>query len=121
VCVREADGSFRHCGREDDFFKVAGMWVAPGDVEAALLAHPAVAEAGVVGAVAEAGLVKAFAFVVAKNGATAPHLVDELTRFVAEKLPAHQRPRRIEVVDALPRTATGKLQRYVLKQRVGSP
>jgi benzoate-CoA ligase family protein len=121
VCVRDADGFFRHCGREDDFFKVAGMWVAPGDVEAALLAHPAVAEAGVVGAVAEAGLVKAFAFVVAKNGATAPHLVDELTRFVAEKLPAHQRPRRIEVVDALPRTATGKLQRYVLKQRVGSP
>jgi benzoate-CoA ligase family protein len=117
VCVRDADGFFTHLGREDDLFKVAGMWVAPADVEAALLTHPAVADAGVVGVADGGGLVKPFAFVVAKAGAT-PALEEELTRLVGETLPAHQRPRRIEVVDALPRTATGKLQRFVLKERI---
>jgi 4-hydroxybenzoate-CoA ligase/benzoate-CoA ligase len=115
IMTRDADGSFRHVGREDDLFKVAGMWVTPAEVEAVLLTHPAVAEAAVVGAREAGGLVKAFAFVVADNGTGAERLVAELTALTGERLAAHQRPRRITVVDTLPRTATGKLQRFALR------
>jgi acyl-coenzyme A synthetase/AMP-(fatty) acid ligase len=118
VLTRDADGTYCHQGREDDYFKVAGLWVVPADVERALLAHPDVAEVGVVGAEDAGGLVKPFAFVVAKK-ATARHgLVSELTALAAERLATHQRPRHIAVVDELPRTATGKLQRFVLRQQV---
>jgi benzoate-CoA ligase family protein len=118
VLTRDADGYFHHAGREDDFFKVAGMWVTPGDVESVLLSHPGVADAGVVGAEDASGLVKPFAFVVPENGSPAERLVDELTALASDRLAAHQRPRRIALVDALPRTATGKLQRFALKARV---
>jgi benzoate-CoA ligase family protein len=120
VLTREPDGYYRHLGREDDFFKVAGMWVTPGDVETVLLSHPAVSEAAVIGAEDAGGLVKAFAFVVARNGTAPDRLIDELTTVAGERLAAHQRPRRIHVVDALPRTPTGKLQRHVLKAKVES-
>ena len=119
VLTRDTDGFYQHLGREDDLFKVAGMWVTPGDVESVLLTHPGVAEAAVVGARDAGGLVKAFAFVVARNGAPAERLVGELEGLAA-RLPTHQRPRRIAVVDALPRTATGKLQRFVLRARIES-
>jgi benzoate-CoA ligase family protein len=115
VCLRDADGFFHHRGREDDRFKVAGLWVAPGDVEAVLLAHPDVIDAGVVGMPDGRGLVKAVAFVVPKTTVAPGALVEALTRLTAEKLAAHQRPRRLEVVAELPRTATGKLQRFVLR------
>jgi benzoate-CoA ligase family protein len=120
VMTRDEEGCFRHVGREDDFFKVAGMWVTPGDVESALLSHPAVVDAAVVGAEDTGGLLKPFAFVVAGNGANPERLVAELTALTSERLAAHQRPRHIAVVDALPRTATGKLQRFALKARVES-
>ena len=120
VLTRDADGFFHHLGREDDFFKVAGMWVTPSEVEAVLLSHPAVAEAAVVGARDAGGLVKAFAFVVARNGTPGAELLGQLTALAAERLPSHQRPRQIAVVEALPRTATGKLQRFALKARVES-
>src|SRR5438876_561952 len=67
VYTRDADGFYTHCGREDDFFKVAGQWVVPADVEAALMQHPAVLEAGVVGAEEASGLVKPFVFVVPRD------------------------------------------------------
>jgi benzoate-CoA ligase family protein len=117
VVVRDADGFYYHRGRADDVFKVAGQWVVPSDVEHVLLAHPAVAEAVVVGAADAGGLVKAFAFVVAKNGARGERLADELAALTAERLPPHQRPRRIALVDELPRTATGKVQRFRLRER----
>jgi acyl-coenzyme A synthetase/AMP-(fatty) acid ligase len=85
-------------------------------VEAALLAHPAVADAGVVGAEAEGGLLKPVAFVVARGGGEPETLAEELAGHVAARLPSHQRPRRIRVVEELPRTVTGKLQRYVLRE-----
>jgi len=94
------------------------MWVAPADVERALCAHPAVADAGVVGAADEHGLVKPFAFVVAKEPATAADLASDLGRIAEAELPVHQRPRRIFVVPELPRTATGKLQRFRLRELV---
>jgi benzoate-CoA ligase family protein len=119
VFVRDGDGFYHHRGREDDLFKVAGMWVSPGDVEGALLGHPDVADAGVVGAPAPGGLVKTFAFVVARAGAGAT-LVDELRELAERKLAPYQRPREIVVVDELPRTATGKLQRFVLRGRLGA-
>ncbi|PYM78482.1 MAG: hypothetical protein DME13_29050 [Candidatus Rokuibacteriota bacterium] len=115
--TRDADGFFHHHGRADDVFKVAGQWVAPADVERVLLAHPAVAEAAVVGAAESGGLIKPFAFVVARNGARGERLADELAVLAADRLPPHQRPRRIVLVDELPRTATGKLQRFVLRAR----
>ena len=120
VLTRDADGFYHHLGREDDLFKVAGMWVTPSEVEAVLLSHPAVAEAAVVGARDAGGLVKPFAFVVASNGTATDRLIGELTALTAERLSSHQRPRHIAVVDTLPRTATGKLQRFVLKERVES-
>ena len=118
VMTRDADGFYYHAGREDDFFKVAGQWVTPADVEAVLRGHPGVADAGVVGAEDAGGLVKPFAFVVATD-ATADDLVAELTVLVNDKLPPHERPRRIRVVDELPRTATGKLQRFRLRELAG--
>ena len=119
VYVRDGDGFYYHRGRADDLFKVAGMWVSPADVEAALLGHPDVADAGVVGAPAAGGLVKAFAFVVARAGAGAA-IVDELRVLTERKLAPHQRPREIVLVDELPRTTTGKLQRFVLRERLGA-
>jgi benzoate-CoA ligase family protein len=116
VFTRDADGFYYHAGRENDMFKVAGMWVAPTDIEAVLLSHPGVRDAGVVGAEDTSGLVKPFAFVT--TGSVRDGIVDDLMALVAEKLPAYQRPRRIVVVDDLPRTASGKLQRFLLKERV---
>lgn len=118
VLTRDGDGVYYHLGREDELFKVAGMWVTPAEVESVLLAHPAVAEAAVVGARDAGGLVKPFAFVVCANGAAPEPLVAELHTLAGERLSSHQRPRHIAVVDALPRTATGKLQRVVLRTRV---
>ena len=120
VMTRDADGFYHHAGREDDFFKVAGLWVAPGDVEAALLRHPRVADAGVVGAEDGSGLVKPFAFVVPRNPDDAA-LVDELARLADDTLETHQRPKRIALVPDLPRTATGKLQRFRLRTLVTTP
>jgi benzoate-CoA ligase family protein len=116
VMTRDADGFYHHVGRDDELFKVAGMWVAPSEVEAALLAHPHVAEAGVVGVPAEAGLIKPVAFVVSRGGDEPEALAAALAAHLAAALPSHQRPRRIAVVDELPRTVTGKLQRHVLRE-----
>jgi benzoate-CoA ligase len=117
VYRREADGVHVHCGREDDFFKVAGQWVAPADVESVLLRHPAVLDAGVVGAPEAGGLIKPFVFVVPREPSLAPDaLREDVRRFLDGALPPHQRPREIRIVSELPRTATGKLQRFRLRE-----
>jgi benzoate-CoA ligase family protein len=120
VFARDAEGFFHHRGREDDLFKVAGMWVSPADIEGVLRTHPAVADAGVVGAEDASGLVKAFAFVVTSDGTPAAGLVDELRQLAAATLARHEQPRAIVLVDALPRTDTGKLQRFALRERLPS-
>jgi len=112
----DADGSYVHGGREDEFFKVAGMWVVPGEVEAAALCHPGVLEAGVVGAAGPSGLVKPVLFVVPRDDAAPADLEADLRRRLEEALPAHQRPQAIVVASELPRTATGKLQRFKLRE-----
>ena len=117
----DADGHWVHCGRQDDLFKVAGQWVVPADVEAVALRHPAVLEAGLVGAEEDSGLVKPYLFVVLREaGADAAGLAAELRERLAREAPAHARPREIIVVPELPRTATGKLQRHRLRDQLAA-
>jgi benzoate-CoA ligase family protein len=115
----DAGGHWVHCGRQDDLFKVAGQWVVPAEVEAVALRHPAVLEAGLVGAEEGSGLIKPYLFVVPRAaGADAVQLARELGERLAREVPAHARPREVRVVAELPRTATGKLQRHRLRDQV---
>jgi len=116
--VRDEDGYFYSCGRSDDMLKVGGMWVAPMEVEGALLEHPAVLETGVVGRTNPDGLVKPHAFVVLKDGQIATDaLAEELRRLVRTRIAGYKVPASIEFVADLPRTSTGKIQRFRLRQR----
>lgn len=112
---RTADGRFVYCGRTDDMFKVSGIWVSPFEVEQALVSHPAVLEAAVVARRDDDGLEKPKAFVVLKSGQDAGAL-DELKEFIKEKIGKWKYPRWIDVVDELPKTATGKIQRFKLRE-----
>jgi benzoate-CoA ligase len=113
---QDADGYFWYAGRADDMLKVGGIWVSPVEVENTLIKHPAVLEAAVVGAEDSDRLVKPKAFVVLKEPAGAgPGLVEELKGFVKDKIAPYKYPRWIEFVPELPKTATGKIQRYKLR------
>jgi benzoate-CoA ligase family protein len=111
--VRDADGRWTYCGRADDMLKVGGIWVSPFEVESALSSHPAVLEAAVVGHEDADGLTKPKAFVVLARGAAAT--ADELKAHVKATLAPFKYPRWIEFVDELPKTATGKIQRFKLR------
>ena len=112
------DGFFTYEGRADDMLKVSGQWVSPAEVEAALMEHPAVLEAAVVGPQDQDELVKPRAFVILKNGkAPSDALGEELKRFVKDRIAPYKYPRWIEFVAELPKTATGKIQRYKLRDR----
>ena len=112
----DADGYYYYCGRTDDMFKVSGMWVSPFDVEAALTSHEAVLEAAVIGKEDADGLVKPKAFIVLKNGYTADEsLLETLKIHVKEHAGPWKYPRWIDVRPDLPRTATGKIQRFKLR------
>ena len=116
--VRRPDGVYTYCGRTDDMFKVSGIWVSPFEVEEALITHPQVLEAAVVPAEDANGLIKPKAFVVLKD-----HREDDVGRALYEELKVHVKrsigpwkyPRWIEFVDSLPKTATGKIQRFMLR------
>ena len=110
------EGRYIYCGRTDDLFKVSGIWVSPFEVEQALVAHPAVLEAAVVAARDEEGLEKPKAFIVLKNGSNGTDPSGELKEFVKEKIGKWKYPRWIEVVPELPKTATGKIQRFKLRE-----
>jgi len=114
---RDVDGYFWYAGRTDDMIKASGMWVSPAEVESALAEHPAVVEAGVVGAADADDLVKPLAFVVLARGREpGPALETELKAFVKERLAPYKYPRWIVFVDELPKTATGKIQRFRLRE-----
>jgi benzoate-CoA ligase len=113
--IRNADGSYTYSGRSDDMLKVSGIYVSPFEVEATLVQHPAVLEAAVIGVPDAEGLTKTKAFVVRKAGATVTE--DELKGFVKEKLAPYKYPRQIAFVDDLPKTATGKIQRFRLREQ----
>ncbi len=113
---QDKDGYFWYAGRADDMLKVGGIWVSPIEVEATLIRHPAVLEAAVVGKEDSDRLVKPQAFVVLKEPAAASAtLVDELKGFVKDKIAPYKYPRWIEFVPELPKTATGKIQRFKLR------
>lgn len=113
--VRNADGTYTYSGRSDDMLKVSGIYVSPFEVEATLVQHPAVLEAAVIGVPDAEGLTKTKAFVVLKAGAQATDA--ELKAFVKDKLAPYKYPRQIEFIAELPKTATGKIQRYKLRER----
>ena len=113
--VREADGRYIFCGRSDDMFKVSGIWVSPFEVESALITHPAVLEAAVVPEADSEGLLKPKAFVVLRPDANTDGLGEALKEHVKQKIGVWKYPRWIETVSALPKTATGKIQRFKLR------
>ncbi|CAG9164220.1 benzoate-CoA ligase family protein [Cupriavidus pampae] len=116
--VRDADGYYTYAGRSDDMLKVGGIYVSPFEVEAALAQHPAVLEAAVIGVTDAEQLVKPKAFVVLRPGSTwHDGMAAELQAFVKSRLAPYKYPRQIECVDELPKTATGKIQRFRLRQR----
>jgi benzoate-CoA ligase len=113
--IRNSDGSLTYAGRSDDMLKVGGVWVSPFEVEATLVQHPSVLEAAVIGAPDTDGLIKTKAFVVLKQG----EVVDEavLQGFVKNRLAPYKYPRSIAFITELPKTATGKIQRFRLREQ----
>src|SRR5271157_5205017 len=112
--TRNADGSYTYAGRSDDMLKVSGVYVSPFEVEATIVQHPAVLEAAVVGVPDAEGLTKTKAFVVLRPGAEVDEA--ELKAFVKDRLAAYKYPRAIEFIPELPKTATGKIQRFRLRE-----
>ncbi|RST52418.1 benzoate-CoA ligase family protein [Variovorax sp. DXTD-1] len=113
--TRDADGYYTYAGRSDDMLKVSGIYVSPFEVEATLMQHPAVLEAAVIGKEDADGLTKTKAFVVLKEGQSVAD--EELKAFVKERLAPYKYPRFLEFVQELPKTATGKIQRFRLRER----
>jgi benzoate-CoA ligase len=115
---QDQDGYFWYAGRADDTFKVNGRWLSPAEVESALIAHPAVLEAAVVARDDESGLTKPAAYVVVNPEFSAKEqLAQDLQEWVAERVGGYKRPRWVEFVPELPKTSTGKLQRFKLRER----
>jgi benzoate-CoA ligase len=112
--TRDMDGYYTYAGRNDDMLKVSGIYVSPFEVESALLQHPAILEAAVIGKQDNDGLTKTKAFIVLKPGQSLSQ--DEVKAFVKERLAPYKYPRFIEFVADLPKTATGKIQRFRLRE-----
>ncbi len=113
--TRDADGYYTYAGRSDDMLKVSGIYVSPFEVEATLMQHPAVLESAVIGVQDGEGLTKTKAYVVLKPGQQVD--AQSLQAFVKERLAAYKYPRYIEFIDELPKTATGKIQRFRLREK----
>jgi benzoate-CoA ligase family protein len=112
----DAEGFFSFAGRSDDMLKVAGMWVSPSEIEAQLVEHPAVLEAGVIGIEDGQGLMRPNAFVVLKPGWTPSEaMATTLTEFVVARCGRLKAPAKVSFLDDLPKTATGKVQRFRLR------
>ena len=113
---RDADGFYLFAGRSDDMFKVSGQWVAPAEVESAVTSHPAVVESAAVARQDEDGLLKVAAYVVLRAGTTPGEpLAEEIRSWVQQRIAPFKAPRWIEFVADLPKTATGKIQRFKLR------
>jgi benzoate-CoA ligase len=114
--LRDAQGYFQYCGRADDMLKVAGMWVSPVEVENAILGHPDVAETAVVGATDARGLTYAVAYVTLRVGLLpSDALAAEIREHVKARLVSHKVPREVRFCGELPKTVTGKIQRFKLR------
>ncbi len=120
--TQDSDGYFWYAGRSDDMLKVGGQWVSPVEVENALLTHPDVQECGVIGREDHDSLVKPMAFVVLRPGVDgSPARGTELEQFVRTQLADYKRPRWVAFVPELPKTATGKIQRFKLRELATKP
>jgi benzoate-CoA ligase family protein len=115
--TRDADGYFTYQGRSDDMLRVSGMWVSPLEVESALLRHPSVRECAVVARSLDDGLARPMAYVVADPAAKPQDLGPELHALAKTALAGYKRPHWIEFVSELPKTSTGKIQRFKLRRR----
>jgi len=114
----DSDGYYHYCGRADDMLKVAGMWVSPTEVENALLGHPHVAEAAVVGATDERGLSYSVAHVVLRGNVQGSEmLAGEIRKHVKARLVSYKVPREVKFCSELPKTTTGKIQRFLLRKQ----
>jgi len=114
---QDEDGYFWYAGRSDDMLKVSGVWISPIEIESVLIEHPAVQEAVVIARTDQNGLTKPVACVVLRSGFSGtPELSLELQDFVTSRLPAFKRPHAVEFFQEFPRTATGKLQRFKLRE-----
>jgi len=114
--LRDEHGYFYYCGRTDDMMKVGGIWCSAFDIESKLVEHPAVLEAAVIGKNDAVGLVKPEAFVVLKEGVEEDGLSEALMKLCKTRLAPYQYPRWIHFVPELPKTATGKIQRFRLRE-----
>jgi benzoate-CoA ligase len=115
--LRDASGNYVYAGRSDDMLKVSGQYVSPFEVEATLVRHPAVLESAVIGTPDADGLTRCKAFVVLKAGQSpSPALEEELKGFVRAEIAHFKAPRHIEFIAELPKTATGKIQRFRLRE-----
>ena len=118
---QDEDGFFWYAGRSDDMLKVGGIWVSPVELEHVLVEHPAVLECGVCGREDQDGLTKPVAYVVVQPGVDGtPELAVELQQFVRSRTAEYKRPRWVEFLAELPKTATGKTQRFKLRERAPS-
>ncbi len=118
---QDEDGFYHYEGRSDDMLNVGGLPVSPFDVESALVTHDAVLEAAVVGKTDPQGLIKPIAYIVLKDGVQAnEHLADELKNHVRTRLAKYKFPRWVQFVDELPKTPTGKIQRFKLRLRANT-
>jgi len=117
--LMDADGYYYFRGRSDDMLRVGGKWLAPEEVEKTINQHPAVAESAVVGYKDQDELIKPYAFVVL-NPAAQPNddLAEDIKQFVRDRIAAYKYPRWIEFVDAIPKTSGGKIQRFVLQEKI---
>ncbi len=113
----DSDGYYHYCGRADDMLKVAGMWVSPVEVENTLLGHPHVAEAAVVGATDAHGLTYSVAYVVLRGEVHgSEELAAEICEHVKARLVPYKVPREVRFCSELPKTVTGKIQRFMLRK-----
>jgi acetyl-CoA synthetase len=121
VAIKDEDGHFWYQGRDDDIIGSAGYRIGPGEVEECLAKHPAVALAGVIGAPDPVrGEVVAAYIVLAEGREASPELATEIQMFVKERLAAHEYPRQVRFIDAMPMTVTGKIRRAELRKLHGN-
>ncbi len=114
---QDEDGYFYYAGRDDDMLKVGGIWVSPAEVESCLISHSSILEAAIIGRKDKRGMVKPMAFVVANEGINGSEvLAKEIKEFCKAKIAHYKYPRWIKFVDDLPKTATGKIQRFKLRE-----
>jgi benzoate-CoA ligase len=115
----DEDGFYYFHGRSDDMLRVGGKWLAPGEVENTIDQHPAVAESAVVGYQDQDDLIKPYAFVVLNPGESPSKKVEEdIKQFVRDRIAVYKFPRWIEFTDHIPKTSGGKIQRYVLQEKI---